>query len=154
MQSSGHLLFGDLPAFPELWMLGLLAFVALWWYICGSWPAIRRTFLALWLPSAMLANAIHALDGRGYAVTHSLRLFGRRDPAVFGLMHWIPSDGFRATYAIIIGGAAAAFASIGLLVLGVLLGAMLAIVAPGLNQPRRRRPQRQSGKPAGTGPRH
>ena len=130
MANTGQLLFGNLPSVPILWMIGLLGFVALWWYVCRNEGALRRLFLALWLPAAVLTAAIYSLDGRGYAVGESLSLLMHRDPAVLHAVHWLPTNGFDATYALIAGGTAAALATMALHLAGILLGVVVSIAPP------------------------
>ena len=142
MAIEGQLLFGDLPSVPVLWLVGLLGFIAFWWYVCRTETRVRRLFLALWLPAAVVAGALYSLDGRGYAVSESLRLLAHRDPGIIGLVRWMPSNGFEATYDVIVGGAVAALATMALQLLGVMVGALLGLVmSPGLNPPRRPRPE-------------
>jgi hypothetical protein len=69
---------------------------------------MRRLFLALWLPAALR------------------------------LMFAMPSDGFTATYAMAVGGAVAALATMALQMAGLLL----TIVGIGASGRRRRRPHR------------
>lgn len=138
MANTGQLLFGDLPSVPVLWMVGLLGFTALWWYVCRNERCVRRLFLALWLPAAVVAGALFSLDGHGYAVSESLALLAHRDPGILRLVRWIPTDGFSATYAMTTGGAVAALATIALQLVGVIAGALLGLVPSArLNPPKR-----------------
>ena len=128
MANAGQLLFGNLPPVPVWWLLGLLVFIAFWWYVWRNERATRRLFLLLWLPAGLVAGALYSLDGRGYAVSESLRLLVHRDPAVLRLVRWVPTDGFSGTYAVIVGGAVAALATIALQFLGLFCGAVLGLV--------------------------
>ena len=143
--NAGNLLFGNLPSFPVLGMLGLLGFIGFWWYVCQIRPGMRRLFLYLWLPSAVMAGGLYSLDGRGYAVTESLRLLVRRDPVILELVRWVPGNGFHATYAAIVGGAVAALLTMALQLCGLLFGSLLALVAPRLNTPLGTTGRRSSG---------
>lgn len=146
MANTGQLLFGNLPSVPVLWMVGLLGFIAFWWYVCRNEGSVRRLFLALWLPAAVVAGALYSLDGHGYAVTESLTLLAHRDPGILRLVRWFPPDGFSTTYAVITGGAVAALATMALQFVGVLVGAMLGLVSSArLNAPRPLPPSRHSG---------
>lgn len=146
MANTGQLLFGDLPSVPVLWMLGLLGFIALWWYACRKERYIPRLVLALWLPAAIVAGALFSLDGYGYAVSESLALLAHRDPGILRLVRWIPTDGFSPTYAVITGGAVAALATIALQFFGAILGALLGLVPSArLNPPRRPWPSSRPG---------
>jgi hypothetical protein len=137
MADTGQLLFGNLPSVPVLWMIGLLGFIAFWWYVCRTENRVRRLFLALWLPAAVVVAALYSLDGHGYAVSESLGLLVHRDPGILRLVRWMPSDGFSATYAVITGGAVAALATMALQFVGVLVGALLGLVpSVRLNPPR------------------
>jgi hypothetical protein len=127
LQSTGQLLFGKLPSFPTIWIVASLGFVSVWWYVSRDRCARRRTFLILWLPAALVSGAVYTLNGHGYATTDALRLLVRRDPATWRLVHWIPSNGFAATYAAVVGGAVAAFATMALHLAGLLFGAVLGL---------------------------
>jgi hypothetical protein len=136
MTNLGELLFGNVPWFPVLWVAGLLGFIAFWWYICRDVRAVRRFFLCLWLPAALVASAVYKLDGQGQAVRETLRLIARGDPATLRLMLATPADGFAAAYAMAVGGAIAALAAMAVLTAGL----MLTIV--GLGPAARRRGRR------------
>jgi hypothetical protein len=121
MTNAGELLFGSVPWFPVLWVAGLLVFIAFWWYICRYERPVRRLFLVIWLPAALVASAVYKLDGHNQAVTETLRLIARRDPATLRLLLAIPADGFAATYAMAVGGAVAALATMALQTAGFVL---------------------------------
>jgi hypothetical protein len=36
MANEGQLIFGDLPSVPVLWLVGLLGFIAHWWFVCRN----------------------------------------------------------------------------------------------------------------------
>jgi len=155
VDNAAQLLFGNMGSFPAVWMFGLLAFLALWWYVCQDVTAVRRLFLALWLPAALVAGAVYSLDGRGFAVTESLRLLLHRDPAVLAVVHWVPGSGVSATYAMVVGGTVAALATLAVQLAGLLFGGMLGLLPSArLNSPRRPLAGRRPGRPAGNGPRH
>jgi hypothetical protein len=121
MTNAGQLLFGNVPWFPVLWVAGLLGFIAFWWYICRDVHAVRRLFLCLWLPAALVASAVYKLDGQGQAVMETLRLIARGDPATLRLMLATPADGFAAVYAMAVGGAVAALATMAVQTAGLML---------------------------------
>lgn len=127
MRNAGQLLFGDVRWFPVVWSIGLLGFVAYWWYVCRDVRAMRRLFLILWLPAALVAGAIYSLEGQGQAVTESLRLMVQRDPATVRLLFRIPADGFATTYAVVVGGTVAALTTMALQLVGVALGVLLSV---------------------------
>src|SRR5688572_18549148 len=121
MTNAGKLLFGTVPSFPVLWVLGLLGFIALWWYTYRGLRALRRLFLALWLPAALAAGLVYKLEGQGIAVVGTLRLIAQRDPATLRLLFAMPGDAYTATYAVAVGGAVAALATMTLQLAGLLL---------------------------------
>lgn len=127
MTNAGQLLFGNVPWFPVVWVLGLLGFIAGWWYVCRDVPAVRRLFLALWLPAALVASAVYKLEGHHQAVTETLRLIAGRDPATLRLLFQPPADGFAATYAMVVGGTVAALSTMGLQLAGMALGAIVSV---------------------------
>jgi hypothetical protein len=138
MANAGNLLFGNLPWFPVSWIIGLLAFIALWWYCCRDLRSIRRLFLVLWLPAALVAAATYGIDGHGRAVSDVLHHLIQADPAELHLLLRWPSNGFAATYAVVVGGFVAALATMALQLAGVVLGALLALTpAGGRDRPRR-----------------
>ena len=117
--TGGDLLFGPTSQFPALWIVGVIGFIGLCWYCWRGAPATRRVFLVLWVPAALAAAVVYMLDGHGYAVSDSLRLVARQDPTVLRLLAQAPTDGFVATYAFVVGGAAAALATMALQFVGV-----------------------------------
>jgi len=121
MTNAGQLLFGNTPWFPVLWVTALLGFIAFWWYICRDVHAVRRLFLCLWLPVALVASTVYKLDGHGQAVMETLRLIARADPATLRLMLAMPADGFAAAYALAVGGAVAALAAMAVLAADLIL---------------------------------
>jgi hypothetical protein len=121
MTNAGQLLFGDMPWFPVLWVTGLLGFIAFWWYICRDVHAVRRLFLCLWLPAALVTSAVYKLDGHGQSVMETLRFIARGDPATLRLMLAMPADGFAGAYAMAVGGAFAALATMALEAADILL---------------------------------
>lgn len=129
--NGGQLLFGDEPRFPAMWILASLGFVAYWWYVCRGMGALRRLFLALWVPAALTAGAVYKLQGRGYAVTTTLQLLARCDPEAVRLVLHTPIDGPVLTYAMIVGGVVAALATIALQLGGIMLGALLTVSPAG-----------------------
>jgi len=154
VQNVGQLLFGNLPSFPVFWIIGLLGFVALWWYVSRDRGGRRRLFLILWLPAALASGAVYTLNGQGYPTEDALRLLVQRDPATWRIVHWFPANGFAATYGVVVGGAVAALATMAVHLAGLLLGAVLGLMPSSrFNQPRRPLPGRRPGKSAGTGPR-
>jgi hypothetical protein len=60
------------------------------------------------------------------------------DPAELHLLLRWPSNGFAATYAVVVGGFVAALATIALQLAGVVLGALLAVTPVGRRGSRRR----------------
>jgi len=140
MTNAGELLFGKMPSFPAVWMLGLLGFTAFWWYVWRGVRSIRRLFLVLWLPAGIMAGAVYSLEGRGYGATESLGGLFHRDPALLQLVQWIPSNGFAATYAVIVGAAVAAFATVALQLVGLVAGVLLGLWPSAGTHPRRRPP--------------
>ena len=138
MADTGKLLFDNLPWFPVFWIIGLLGFIAFWWYCCRDVIGVRRLFLFLWLPAALIAGATYRIDGHGQAVGDLLRLMLRGDAATLHRVIRMPSDGFAASYAVVVGGAVAALATIALQLVGVVLGALLAATPFGRrSEPRR-----------------
>jgi hypothetical protein len=127
MTNAGQLFFGNVPWFPVVWVIGLLGFIACWWYVCRDVPAVRRLFLVLWLPAALVASAVYKLEGHNQAVTETLRLIAERDPATLRLLLQTPADGFAATYALAVGGAVAALSTMGLQLAGMVLGAIVSV---------------------------
>ena len=127
MTNAGQLLFGNVPWFPVVWAIVLLGFIAYWWYVCRDVPAVRRLFLALWLPAALVASAVYKLEGHSQAVTETLRLIAGRDPATLRLLLQTPADGFAASYAMVVGGAVAALSTMGLQLAGMVLGAIVSV---------------------------
>ena len=127
MASPGQLLFGKVPSFPSVWMFGLLGFIAFWWHATRGWTTVRRLFLVLWPPAALVSGAVYSLDGRGFAVTETLRGLLHRDPTVLQLVHWLPGNGVAATYAVIVGGAVSVLTTMALQLVGLVFGALLAL---------------------------
>jgi len=121
MTNAGQLLFGNTPWFPVLWVTALLGFIAFWWYICRDVHALRRLFLCLWLPAALVASAVYKLNGHGQAVIETLRLIAGRDPATLHLVLAPPADGFAAVYAMAVGGAVAALGTMAVQTAGLML---------------------------------
>ena len=127
MTNTGQLLFGNAPWFPVVWVIGLLGFLACWWYVCRDMPAVRRLFLALWLPAALVASAVYKLEGHNQAVAETLRLIAGRDPATLRLLLQPPADGFAATYAMVVGGTVAALSTMAMHLAGMVLGAIVSV---------------------------
>ena len=125
MTNTGQLLFWNAPWFPVVWVIGLLGFLACLWYVCRDVPAVRRLFLALWLPAALVASAVYKLEGHNQAVAETLRLIAGRDPATLRLLLQPPADGFAATYAMVVGGTVAALSTMALQLAGMVLGAIV-----------------------------
>ena len=136
--NSGGLLFGNQPWFPTVWITALLGFIAYWWYVSRDMGGLRRLFLALWPPAALIAGAVYDLLRRGYDVSEAVHLLARWDPATIRLLIQIPIDGYAATYAMVVGGAAAAVATIALQLLGLVLGPFLGMTLPRPRAGRRR----------------
>lgn len=137
MSNGGQLLFGNQPWFPMLWMVGLLGFVAFWWYASGAAPGLRRLFLILWGPAAFVAACVYRFEGHGQPVTATLGLLARGDSAMLRSIAQMPFDGHTLTYAFVVGGVVAVFATMALHLIGILVGALLSI-APSTRGPRRR----------------
>jgi hypothetical protein len=136
--NGGQLLFGSQAWFPALWVLASLGFVAYWWYVCRGMGGLRRLFLALWVPAALASAAVYRLQGRGYALTTTLQLLARCDPETLRLVFHTPIDGPVLTYAVVVGGVAAALATIALQMGGIMLGALLMVTPAGRRTGRRR----------------
>lgn len=127
----GNFDFRSLDRFPALWMVGLVGFVALFWYAWRSTDAVRRTFLVLWVPAGVAAGTVFMLGAHGYGVADTVRLLVQRDPATFRLLIALPIDAAVATYAVLVGGTVAALATAGLQLAGVVVGAALSVVTGG-----------------------
>jgi hypothetical protein len=127
MSDGGQLLFGNEAWFPMLWMLGLLGFVALWWYASGAAAGLRRLFLILWGPAALVAGCVYGSEGYGQPVTETLGLLTRADSAMLRSILQMPLDGPTLTFAFVVGGAVAVVATLALHVIGILLGAVLSL---------------------------
>lgn len=129
MSNGGQLLFGNQPWFPMLWMVGLLGFVAFWWYASGAAAGLRRLFLFLWIPAAVVSACVYRFQGRGQAVTATLGLLARGDPAILRTLVQAPLEGYTLTYAFVVGGVVAVLSTMALHVIGLLLGTVLGIAS-------------------------
>ena len=125
MESIGGLLFGNQLWFPTVWVTALLGFIAYWWYVSRDMGGLRRLFLTLWAPAALIASAVYNLLRLGYDGAEAMHLLFRWDPAAIRLLIQNPIDGFSATYAVVVGGAAAALATIALQLASLVFGGLL-----------------------------
>lgn len=127
MINGGQLLLGNQPWFPMLWMVGLLGFVALWWYACSAAAGLRRLFLILWGPAAFVAGCVYRFEGHGQPVAETLGLLARGDTTMLRSIVQMPLDGPTLTYGFIVGGVVAVLGTMALHLIGILLGAVLSI---------------------------
>jgi hypothetical protein len=130
LRFEGALFFDPGPDFPTWWVLGLVGFLAVWWYVIGRSPQ-RRMFLVFWVPGALVSALCYRLGEQGQSVAGTLRLLARRDPATWRELLNPPHDGFVGTYGFVVGGTVAAFASMAWQLAGIILGTILAMFLPG-----------------------
>jgi hypothetical protein len=123
----GNLLFDTDPSFPAVWILGLIGFLALWWYAVGHSPGQRRTFLVLWIPAALVAILIYRHGRQGQSAAETLRLLAEQDPHMVRDLVGPELNGPALTFGFVVGGSAAVFATMAWHVVSVVLGAAIGL---------------------------
>lgn len=129
--SQRGLLFDPGPEFPTLWIIGLILFLGCWWYTVRHTATGRRTFLAFWVPAALVAALAYRLSVQGQAVADTLRLLVRRDVTTWRELVRPPADSYAAIYGVVVGGTAAVFATMAWQLAGLVVGSIVGLFLPG-----------------------
>jgi hypothetical protein len=125
-----NLLFETDPSFPALWILGLIGFLALWWYGVRT-PAQRRMVLVLWAPATLVGMLVYRYGHQGLSTAETLRLLAAGDQSAMRDLVGPVFNGPTLTYGFVVGGTAAVCVTMVWHLIGVVLGVAIAPLTGG-----------------------